>query len=85
MARKGNSMTDELKALGHKPTPVLKAIRAYCIECSGGSRSEVANCQVFRCELFPFRGASNPWRKPRVLSPEQRAEMAARLSASRRA
>ena len=32
-----------------------QVIRAHCIECSGGSRAEVRNCTVTRCNLWRFR------------------------------
>lgn len=53
-----------LQELGHAPTPVLKAIRRKCLDCSGGSPAEVAGCLVRDCALFPFRMGKNPWRAP---------------------
>jgi hypothetical protein len=53
-----------LRELGHQPEPVLKAIRRKCLDCSGGSRAEVADCLVRGCPLFPFRLGKNPWRRP---------------------
>ena len=67
----------ELQALGFEPTPVLKAIRAKCLDCSGGSPSEVADCLVKNCALYPFRMGRNPWRAE--LSAEQRSDRAAHL------
>jgi hypothetical protein len=58
---------------------VLRAIRLYCFDCSGGSKSEVRNCQHVTCELHPFRFGRNPNRK---LKPEQRRIAAARLRAN---
>ena len=78
-------MSDELKALGHQPTPVLKAVRAYCIDCSGGNMAEVRKCTVTRCELYPFRMGKNPWRAKRELTDEQRKQMGERLKAARNA
>jgi hypothetical protein len=49
-------------AMGHAPLPVLKAIRAKCLDCSGGNRAEVADCLVRTCALYAFRGGTNPWR-----------------------
>jgi hypothetical protein len=40
----------------------LKAIRAHCIECSGGNRAEVRLCQLPDCPLFRFRFGRNPAR-----------------------
>lgn len=45
-------------------TPV-KAIRAKCIECSGGNRSEADRCQIKDCPLYAYRHGKNPNRKPR--------------------
>lgn len=45
------------------PTPV-QAIRKKCIDCSGGVLSEIRNCVVPNCPLFPFRMGKNPNRKP---------------------
>jgi hypothetical protein len=52
----------ELQAMGFEPVPVLRAIRAKCLDCSGGSHAEVADCLVRSCALFPFRMGKNPWR-----------------------
>ena len=40
-------------------TPI-KAIRAYCIECSGGMTKEVKLCPVEKCPLFPYRMGKRP-------------------------
>ena len=56
------SEREHLTALGHAPMPVLKAIRAKCVDCSGGNRAEVADCLVRTYALYPFRGGINPWR-----------------------
>jgi len=53
----------QLEALGHRPEPVLRA-RAKCLDCSGGSAAEVADCVLRTCPLFPFRLGRNPWRAP---------------------
>jgi hypothetical protein len=64
-------MSENLRALGHQPMPVLKAIRVKCLDCSGGMQSEVRDCLVRNCALYPFRMGSNPWRAP--VSEERRA------------
>ena len=45
-----------------KLTP-MKAIRAKCIECSGGSLKEVQFCVIPECALYLFRMGKNPNRK----------------------
>lgn len=39
-----------------------KAIRAFCLECMGGSRKEVAGCESRGCPLRPYRFGKNPAR-----------------------
>lgn len=41
----------------------LRAIRAKCLECSSGKPSEVRNCLVEDCPLYPFRFGKNPSRR----------------------
>lgn len=63
-------------------TSPLKAIKAYCIGCSGGSRDEVKLCPATSCELYSFRFGKNPYTK-RELTPEQREAAANRLQLAR--
>jgi len=37
----------------------IKAIRQKCIDCSGGSATEVKKCTVTGCALYPFRMGKN--------------------------
>jgi hypothetical protein len=57
----------------------LKAIKLYCLDCSGCSKGEVRACRHTKCYLYPFRQGKNP---NRTLSPEQRARAAAQLKAN---
>ena len=36
-------------------TDYLKAIRAKCLDCSGGQKAEVEKCQLADCPLYPYR------------------------------
>ena len=63
-------------------TPV-KAIRAKCIECSGGNRSEADRCQIKDCPLYAYRHGKNTNRKPRVMTEEQRERMRENLEKAR--
>jgi hypothetical protein len=67
--------------LGHEARPVLDAIREKCIDCSGGSQSEVKLCRSMACALYPFRMRKNPWRTEQ--SVEQREAAGRRLIAAR--
>lgn len=42
-----------------KKTP-LGAIRAKCLECSGGDKQEVQACELRHCPLFPYRLGIDP-------------------------
>jgi hypothetical protein len=65
----------ELRAAGHEPMSPLQAMRARCLDCCGGQVNEVAICPVVECPAWPFRMATNPWRKP---ASEARREAARR-------
>lgn len=52
------------KAVGLEPQRPLRAIRAKCLDCCAGQRSEVANCTATTCPLWAFRFGVDPWRKP---------------------
>ena len=56
----------------------VKAIRLKCLDCSGGSSAEVAQCTITGCALYPFRIGRNPFRTVE-LSDEEREKRAARL------
>jgi len=38
----------------------LRAIRAKCLDCCGGSAREVALCEIENCPLFPYRFGKRP-------------------------
>lgn len=63
---------------------VLKAVRAKCLDCCAQSQSEVRECGIESCPLHPYRMGSNPFRKKRVLSDEQREALANRLAEARK-
>ena len=59
----------------------VKSIKAFCIDCMGGSYNEVKNCPSQICALHPFRTGRNPYRTTvkRVLTEEQREELRERM------
>jgi hypothetical protein len=61
IGRLPSEISDEaLRALGGPESPG-RAIRAKCIDCSGGNAAEARKCVVFRCPLWPFRMGKNPF------------------------
>lgn len=48
--------------LGHQPQPLLRAIRAKCLDCSH-TATEVAKCTATLCSLWPYRMGTNPLRE----------------------
>jgi hypothetical protein len=49
----------------HRRQPILRVIRAKCLDCCCGQASEVAKCTAVACALWPYRMASNPFSKRR--------------------
>ena len=64
-------------------TNPIKAIRAFCVECCGGSAHEVSLCTATECQLYEFRFGKNPYRSKREMSEEQRAAASERLRQAR--
>jgi hypothetical protein len=46
---------------GHHRQSPLTAIRAKCLDCSGGSFAEARRCEAVSCPLWPFRAGRHPW------------------------
>ena len=74
---------DDLARLGFARVSRGDAIRAKCLDCMGGSPSEVRRCEAGGCALWPFRMGTDPWREQREMSDEQRAEAVERLARAR--
>lgn len=67
----------------NKKMSPLRAIKLRCIDCCGGSYSEVKECPSVSCSLYPFRLGKNPFREKRVMTDEQRQAAAERLAKAR--
>jgi hypothetical protein len=67
-----------LEEIGHSQTPMLRVIRAKCLDCSQ-SASEVRRCTAVNCSLWPYRMGSNPFRAER-----SDAQKAAAVEAAKR-
>lgn len=65
-------------------TNPVKAIRDWCLSCSGDSHENVKMCSSTDCPLYPFRQGKNPFRTPRKLTDEQRAAATANLVSARK-
>ena len=61
----------------------VKAIRLKCLDCSYGSPKEVALCPLTFCPVYPFRMGTNPNRRRRPLSEDERRACAERLRIAR--
>jgi len=62
----------ELRVAGVEKRRRGDAIRAFCIDCQGGSPAEVRRCGAIQCPLWAFRMGTDPWRREREISEEQR-------------
>jgi|TARA_R110000744_G_scaffold227915_1_gene345954 hypothetical protein len=49
------------KEMIHTKRPILQVIRAKCIDCCCGDRSEVKRCAITDCDLHPYRLGKNPF------------------------
>ena len=65
-------------------TNPVKAIRAFCMECSNGQPSEIKDCPVTKCPLYPFRLGKNPYRQRREMTEEEKQVLADRLKEARK-
>jgi hypothetical protein len=50
-----HSQIEEGQAMTIPKRSPLKAIRAKCLDCSGGQVKEVRQCPITSCPLYPFR------------------------------
>lgn len=75
--------TEKGKPMSEITNPI-KAIRAFCMECSCGSSTEVKNCTISRCPLYPFRFGKNPYRHRREMTEEEKQMLADRLREARK-
>lgn len=64
-------------------TNPVKAIREFCLDCCGGSGTEVRECPSLNCALYPFRFGKNPYRAKREMTEEQRKAAVTRLAEAR--
>mgnify|MGYP003638904376 FL=1 len=65
----------------HVKRPLLKVIRAKCIDCCCGDRTEVKHCPVTDCDLHPYRLGKNPFNAGREISQERRDAASVRIRA----
>lgn len=65
-----------------KITSPIKAIRAYCLDCSNNQPKEIRECPIVKCPLYDFRMGANPFEKKK-LTPEQKKKVAERLKKGR--
>lgn len=56
-----NLTEQQLAEIGHTRQPLLKALRAKCVDCSH-AQAEAARCTAVDCSLWPYRMGTNPFR-----------------------
>lgn len=61
------------------PFTRARAIKAYCTDCSVGSRTEIQECPCTYCPLYPFRGFLKFSGEKRVVTDKQREEVRQRF------
>lgn len=69
---------EEFEEMGHVPRPLLKVIRAQCIDwCCGGRVHDVRDCDFTDCLSWDYRMGTNPHRKKRAPSKARAAQLKA--------
>ena len=72
----------ELELLGHGKKPLLRAMRARCLDCCADQPNEVRLCTQVHCPLWPYRMGTDPWRKePSEAQREQGRRLARKAAA----
>ncbi|MBX2806150.1 MAG: hypothetical protein KTR19_09275 [Hyphomicrobiales bacterium] len=66
-----------LEEIGHSQMPLLRVIRAKCLDCSH-TASEVRRCSAVDYSLWPYRMGTNPFRAERSDAQKAAAAEAAR-------
>jgi len=79
IGRRPEDVPSEILALKFRAQNPLKAVREKCLDCCCGNATEVRKCVAVDCALWPFRTGTNPFRKRRELSPNQKRELGERL------
>lgn len=73
-----NILDDTDAPQGHIKKPLLKVIRAKCLDCCVHQPSEVRLCNATDCPLWPYRMGKNPFHE-RKMTNEQRQAAKQRL------
>ena len=53
--------SEDFKATGHPAMPLLKVMRAKCLDCCNNQPGEVRRCVSVDCPNWPYRMGTNPW------------------------
>jgi hypothetical protein len=76
---------DDWERAGIEGQPILRVIRAKCLDCRGEQESEVRKCVAVACPNWPYRMGENPFRAAREMTDEERVALGERLARSRAA
>jgi len=74
-----SDVPSQILSLNFRAQNPSKAIREKCLDCCCGNAAEVRKCVAVDCALWPHRMGTNPFRKKRELSPQEKRERAQRL------
>ena len=53
----------------------IKVMRQFCLDCMGGNKEAISECEISDCLIYPFRFGKNPARAGRGQSAEQMASL----------
>ena len=75
-----SEVPSQILSLKFREQNPLNAIREKCLDCCCGNAAEVRKCVATDCALWPFCMGTNPFRKRRELSDEQKKAITGRLA-----
>ena len=60
-----------------KKRPSVKVMRQFCLDCMGGNKAAVKECETGDCQIHPFRFGKNPMLAGKGKSPDEMSKIRA--------
>jgi len=60
-----------------KKRPSVKVLRQFCLDCMGGNKAAVKECETGDCLIYPFRFGKNPMLAGKGKSPDEMSKIRA--------
>jgi hypothetical protein len=60
-----------------KKRPSVKVMRQFCLDCMGGNKAAVKECEIIDCLIHPFRFGKNPALTGKGKNPDEMSKIRA--------